>query len=119
MAITKTTEIARIEVVGQYKVIQVRTDTVIKEDDKEISRSAHRHIVHPDDDISSEDAEVQAVAMRRSTSSWRRRPEASGRGASSSRWTWTRTRVASTSCGAMQTSCATALNTCRKTAASC
>ena len=62
MAITKTTEIARIEVVGQYKVIQVRTDTVIKEDDKEISRSAHRHIVHPDDDISSEDAEVQAVA---------------------------------------------------------
>ena len=62
MAITKTTEIAKIEVVGQYKVIQVRTDTVIKEDDKEISRSAHRHIVHPDDDISSENSEVQAVA---------------------------------------------------------
>ena len=62
MAITKTIEIAKIEVVGQYKVIQVRTDTVIKEDDKEISRSAHRHIVHPDDDISSEDAEVQAAA---------------------------------------------------------
>ena len=39
MAITKTTEIAKIEVVGEYKAVQVRTDTVIKEDDKEISRS--------------------------------------------------------------------------------
>ena len=36
MAIIKETEIAKIEVVGQYKVIQVRTDTVIKEDGKEI-----------------------------------------------------------------------------------
>ena len=62
MAITKTTEIAKIEVVGEYKAVQVRTDTVIKEDDKEISRSAHRHVVHPDEDISGEDAEVQAVA---------------------------------------------------------
>ena len=62
MAIIKETEIAKIEVVGQYKVIQVRTDTVIKEDGKEISRSPHRHVVHPDDDISGEDAEVQAVA---------------------------------------------------------
>ena len=62
MAITKTTEIAKIEVVGEYKAVQVRTDTVIKEDGKEISRSPHRHVVHPDMDISSEDAEVQAVA---------------------------------------------------------
>ena len=62
MAITKTTEVSKIEVVGQYKAVQVRTDTVIKEDDKEISRSAHRHVVHPDMDISAEDAEVQAVA---------------------------------------------------------
>ena len=62
MAITKETEITKMEVVGQYKAIQVRTDTVIKEDDKEISRSAHRHTIHPDMDISGEDAEVQAVA---------------------------------------------------------
>ena len=61
MAIIKETEIAKIEVVGQYKVIQVRTDTVIKEDGKEISRSPHRHVVHPDDDISGEVAEVQAI----------------------------------------------------------
>ena len=72
MAITKTTEIARIEVVGEYKAVQVRTDTVIKEDGTEISRSPHRHVLHPgtlDDsdnlvatDISGEDAEVQGVA---------------------------------------------------------
>jgi len=62
MAITKETEIAKIEVVGEYKAVQVKTDTVIKEDGKEISRSAHRHVVHPDMDISSENAEVQAVA---------------------------------------------------------
>ena len=62
MALTKTTEIAKIEVVGEYKAVQVRTDTVIKEDGTEISRSSHRHVKHPDEDISGENAEVQAVA---------------------------------------------------------
>ena len=62
MAITKETEIAKIEVVGEYKAVQVATDTVIKEDGAEISRSRHRHVLHPDMDISGEDAEVQAVA---------------------------------------------------------
>jgi len=62
MAITKTIEIAKIEVVGEHKAVQVASDTVIKEDDVEISRSRHRHVLHPDMDISSENAEVQAVA---------------------------------------------------------
>ena len=62
MAITKTIEIAKIEVVGEYKAVQVATDTVIKEDGTEISRNRHRHVVHPDMDISDEDAEVHAVA---------------------------------------------------------
>jgi hypothetical protein len=62
MAITKETKIEKIEVVGEYKAVQVATDTVIKEDGKEISRSRHRHVVHSDMDISGEDAEVQAVA---------------------------------------------------------
>jgi len=62
MAITKTTEIAKIEVVGEYKIVQVATDTVIKEDNTEISRSRHRHTINPDMDISGEDAEVKAVA---------------------------------------------------------
>ena len=75
MAITKETEIPKIEVVGGWNV-QVATDTVIKEDDKEISRSRHRHVLQPctsskgedgkwthtDTDISKEASEVQAVA---------------------------------------------------------
>jgi len=62
MAITKTTEIGKIEVVSEYKHVQVRTDTVIKEDGTEISRTFHRHVLQPDMDISGEDAEVQSVA---------------------------------------------------------
>ena len=62
MAITKETIIGQIEVVGKYKAVQVATDTIIKEDAAEISRSRHRHVLHPDMDISGEDAEVQAVA---------------------------------------------------------
>jgi hypothetical protein len=61
MAITKETQIAKIEVVGEYKSVQIAVDTVIKEDGVELSRSRHRKVVHPDQDISSEDAEVQAV----------------------------------------------------------
>jgi len=75
MAITKSTEIPKIEVLGTWNV-QVATDTVIKEDGTEISRSRHRHVLvpfastkdsddkwtHTDTDISSEATEVQAVA---------------------------------------------------------
>ena len=61
MAITKETLIGKIEVVGKYKSVQVRTDTVIIEDGEELSRNFHRHVVNPDADISSENAEVQAV----------------------------------------------------------
>ncbi len=62
MAITKTTKIEKIEVVGDYKAVQVATDTVLKEDGTEISRSRHRHVLYPDADISGEHAEVQAIA---------------------------------------------------------
>ena len=61
MAITKEQVIAKIEIVGDYKAVQIATDTVIKEDGVEISRSRHRHVVHPDQDISGESPEVQAV----------------------------------------------------------
>ena len=61
MAITKETQIGKIEVVGQYKSVQVRTDTVVIEDSEELSRKYHRHALMPDADISSEHNEVQAV----------------------------------------------------------
>jgi hypothetical protein len=45
MAITKETIEDKIEIVGDYKTIQVRTATVIKEDGVELTRSFHRHVV--------------------------------------------------------------------------
>jgi len=71
MALTETQVEDKIEVVGDYKHIQVRTATVIKRDDVEISRSFHRHVLAPcaktddtwaDTDISGESTEVQAIA---------------------------------------------------------
>ena len=61
MAITKELQIGKIEVVGGWN-IQVATDTIIKEDGTEISRSRHRHVLNPDSDISKETTEVQAIA---------------------------------------------------------
>ena len=61
MAITKETQIGKIEVVGKYKSVQVRTDTVVIEDGEELSRKYHRHSLAPDTDISNEHSEVQAV----------------------------------------------------------
>ena len=61
MAITKETQIGKIEVVGKYKSVQVRTDTVVMEDGTELSRKYHRHALSPDADISAEHTEVQAV----------------------------------------------------------
>ena len=75
MAITKEAVVEKIEVVRSWNV-QVATDTVIKEDDTEIGRSRHRHVLvpctsskdsddkwtHTDTDISAEATEVQAIA---------------------------------------------------------
>ena len=73
MALTKTFEEDKIEVVTQYKHIQIRTATVIKEDGKELSRSFHRKTIEcgkvnsdtnawVDTDVSAESAEVKAIA---------------------------------------------------------
>ena len=61
MAIEKTIEQDQIEVVGQYKAIQIREASVIKEDGKELTRSFHRYVLHPDSDISGETDEVKAI----------------------------------------------------------
>ena len=61
MALTERTVQDKIEIVGDYKHIQVRTATVIKRDDVEISRSFSRHVVAPGDDITGESTEVQAI----------------------------------------------------------
>lgn len=60
--LTEEIEVDKVEVVSQYNVIQVRTATVIKKDGVEISRSYHRHIVQPGDDLTGQDPKVVAIA---------------------------------------------------------
>ena len=64
MALTEETVQDKIEIVGDYKMIQVRTATVIKRDGVEISRSFHRHVVAPDSDTSGESDDVKAIAAQ-------------------------------------------------------
>jgi len=64
MAITKRTEEDKIEVIGQFKHIQVRTATVIEEDGVELSRSFSRHVVAPDSDSSDESTDVKAMVAQ-------------------------------------------------------
>ena len=76
MALTETTEYDKIEVVGQYKAVQVRKATVIKKDGTELTRTFERYVLHPgtldasdnlvDTDISKEPAEVSAIC----TAAW-------------------------------------------------
>jgi len=61
MAITKELIEDKIEIVGDYKSVQIRTATVIKEDGVELNRSFHRHSLNCLDDISGESSEVQAI----------------------------------------------------------
>ena len=64
MALTEETVQDKIEVVGDHKIIQVRTATVIKRDGVEISRAFHRHVVTPDADTSGESDDVKAIAAQ-------------------------------------------------------
>ena len=71
MALTEETVQDKIEIVGDFKHVQVRTATVIKRDGVEISRSFHRHVVAPDistDDLANESTEVQAICAAVHTS---------------------------------------------------
>ena len=71
MALTEETVQDKIEVVGDFKHVQVRTATVIKRDGTEISRGYSRHVVAPDistDDLANESTEVQAICAAVHTS---------------------------------------------------
>ena len=61
MALIEKTIIDKVELT-EVNTIQVRTATIIEKDGTEISRSYHRHVVSPGQDISNEDAKVQAIA---------------------------------------------------------
>ena len=76
MALAESFEYDKIEVVGQYKAVQVRKATVIKKDGTELTRSFERYVLHPgtldasdnlvDTDLSGEPAEVSAIC----TAAW-------------------------------------------------
>ena len=62
MALEKVVEVDQIEVKGEFS-IQVRTATKVMDDGKQIGGvSYHRHVVHPDSILSTEDAKVQKIA---------------------------------------------------------
>jgi len=71
MALSESIEYDKIEIVGQYKAVQVRKATVIKKDDEELTRSYFRYVLHcgtlddsdnlVDTDLSAEPAEVSAI----------------------------------------------------------
>ena len=66
MALSETSVQDKIEIVdcGGWKVLQVSTATIISRDGAEISRTFHRHVVGPTDDVSSESADVKALATQ-------------------------------------------------------
>ena len=64
MALTKEVIQDKIEIVGEFKKIHVRTATIIKEDGVELSRSFHRHVVNPHCDSSNESADVKALVAQ-------------------------------------------------------
>ena len=61
MALSESIEYDKIEIVGEHKHVQVRKATVIKKDDKELTRSFERYVLTPDSDISAEPTEVTAI----------------------------------------------------------
>ena len=61
MALSKNVYIDKYEVVGPYKQVQCRQATIISEDGVELSRTFHRHVISPGDDVSGESAETQAL----------------------------------------------------------
>ena len=64
MAVEKTVKDDKIEIVdqGDWKVLQVRTATIVTDDGVELSRNFHRHVVSPNDDVSGESDEVKKLA---------------------------------------------------------
>ena len=61
MAFTERTEY-KVEVIPPHKVLQVRRADIVEKDGVEVGRTYHRHVRVPGDDVSSDAAEVQAVA---------------------------------------------------------
>jgi len=62
MALTKKIEIDKIEIVGEYKNIQVRKAIIVSEDGLELSRAFHRYTLSPDADLTDQPADVVSLS---------------------------------------------------------
>ena len=62
MALTKEVVVDKIEIVGDFKHLQVRTASIIEEDGVELTRSFHRYVLAPGDSLVSQSAEIQSIA---------------------------------------------------------
>ena len=61
MALEKVISEDKIEIIGPYKAVQIRTCTQVIEDGVELSSGYHRHVVVAGQDYSNESTEVQAI----------------------------------------------------------
>ena len=61
MALSESIEYDKIEIVGQYKNVQVRKATVIKKDGVELTRTFERYLLHPNSDMTGQPNEVAAI----------------------------------------------------------
>ena len=68
MALEEVTEQDKIEVVGAFKTVQIRTANVIKKDGVEIARSFHRYTIEAGQDYSDQSTEVKAICAAVHTS---------------------------------------------------
>ena len=59
--LSKQVVVDKIEIVGEYKTVQVRTCTKVLEDGVELSSGYHRHVISAGQDYSNESPEVQAI----------------------------------------------------------
>ena len=62
MALEKSIVDDKIEIVSDYKHLQIRTATIVSEDGTELSRSFHRKVLTPDMDVSGESTEIRGIA---------------------------------------------------------
>ena len=81
MALSESIEYDKIEIVGEYKHVQVRKATVIKKDGKELTRSFERYVLDPESDITNEPTDIQTICNVVWTDevkeAWKSRPIAS------------------------------------------
>mgnify|MGYP003109349134 CR=1 FL=1 len=62
MSLKKSIKIDKIEIVGDFKILQIREATVISENNIELSKSFHRYTLSPDQDVSNQPDDIQGIA---------------------------------------------------------